>query len=613
MHQAKRNSWSLVILSSVFFALVLILTSCVLFTGRGTSNNTTGSASKYGIFRFLDPATGIPISGPFTPPASFVVDFSYKGRLPVIKLELSGFRMEDNEYWLGTEAANTRTATCLFHSENNAGNFTFYATVTDFYKNVRSFEKTLKIADPTPPILETIEFYTTEEATLIPLEKNLAYLWMQLWDTESPIFNEDTVGALREKTRFYLNGKDITSTFWYAPQEIFTTGAKNRLICIANVALEGMKNGENELRMVMGGYQGDEEDFVLATATISSSYPDTTAPVFLDYDFQPQEPGDTFVDFKVTDEFYLVLSVKDLPDKPNYEASGLKEITWLVEGEGKTLSGIYPCNSLLEMNATIPIRLRQNDFPDGVYSLLAIVSDNNDNWAALGPIYFQLGLTQYESLTVIDEKIGGNVLLTEYRLGDTIRFTIDTAYAFDTAPTWNIYPANAQFPQNSLEALYTNAQIGNHEVTVMAYHKGIPCYGKKAVTVQSTPVWEDEIPPVITFSGLTVEDPSLPFVVTVTDDTSLGAVWEDIIRPTYYAIKEPIATASGTTALPYPLQVSFLPLGNGTIFEQNFQFFLSDPLNGGSPTLLAGEKIKVFLEAQDENGNIRASSILFWK
>jgi len=147
----------------------------------------------------------------------------------------------------------------------------------------------------------------------------------------------------------------------------------------------------------------------------------------------------------------------------------------------------------------------------------------------------------------------------------------------------------------------------------MAYHKGIPCYGKKAVTVQSTPVWEDEIPPVITFSGLTVEDPSLPFVVTVTDDTSLGAIWEDIIRPTYYAIKEPIATASGTTALPYPLQVSFLPLGNGTIFEQNFQFFLSDPLNGGNPALLAGEKIKVFLEAQDENGNIRASSILFWK
>ena len=613
MHQAKRKGRSQVFLSSVFLALVLVLTSCVLFTGRGSNNDSTGNASKYGIFRFLDPATGSPVSGPFTPPASFVVDFAYKGRLPVIKLELSAFRAEDNEYWLGTEAANTRSATCLFHSENSAGNFTFYATVTDFYKNVRAYEKTLKIADPTPPILETVEFYTTEEATLIPFEKNLAYLWMQLWDAESPIFNDDTIGALREKTRFYLNGKDITSTFWYAPQEIFTTGAKNRLICIANVALEGMKKGDNELKMVMGGYQGDEENFVLATATISSAYPDTTPPVFLDYDFQPQEPGEVFVDFKVSDEFYLILSVKDRADKLNYEASGLKEITWLVEGEGKTLSGIYPCNSLLEMNATIPIRLRQNDFPDGVYSLLIIASDNSGNLATLGPIYFQLGLTQYESLTVIDEKIGGNVLLTEYRLGDTVRFTIDTDYAFDSAPTWNIYPTNAQFPQNALGALYTNAQIGNHEVTVMAYHKGIPCYGRKAITVQSTPVWEDEIPPVITFSELTVEDPSLPFVVTVTDDTSLGMVWEEIIRPTYYAIKEPVATASGTTATPYPLQVSFLPLGNGTVFEQQFQFFLSDPLNGGSPTLQTGEKIKVYLEAQDENGNIRASSVLFRK
>jgi len=613
MHQAKRKGRSQVFLSSVFLALVLVLTSCVLFTGRGSNNDSTGNASKYGIFRFLDPATGSPVSGPFTPPASFVVDFAYKGRLPVIKLELSAFRAEDNEYWLGTEAANTRSATCLFHSENSAGNFTFYATVTDFYKNVRAYEKTLKIADPTPPILETVEFYTTEEATLIPFEKNLAYLWMQLWDAESPIFNDDTIGALREKTRFYLNGKDITSTFWYAPQEIFTTGAKNRLICIANVALAGMKKGDNELKMVMGGYQGDEENFVLATATISSAYPDTTPPVFLDYDFQPQEPGEVFVDFKVSDEFYLILSVKDRADKLNYEASGLKEITWLVEGEGKTLSGVYPCHSLIEMNETIPVRLRQNAFPDGVYSLLIIASDNSGNLATLGPIYFQLGLTQYESLTVIDEKIGGNVLLTEYRLGDTVRFTIDTDYAFDSAPTWNIYPTNAQFPQNALGALYTNAQIGNHEVTVMAYHKGIPCYGRKAITVQSTPVWEDEIPPVITFSELTVEDPSLPFVVTVTDDTSLGMVWEEIIRPTYYAIKEPVATASGTTATPYPLQVSFLPLGNGTVFEQQFQFFLSDPLNGGSPTLQTGEKIKVYLEAQDENGNIRASSVLFRK
>ncbi len=613
MHQAKRKHPSPVFLSSVFLALVLVLSSCVLFTGRGASNDSTGNAAKYGIFRFLDPATGSPVSGPFTPPASFVVDFAYKGRLPVIKLELSAFRTEDNEYWLGTEAANTRSATCLFNSENSAGNFSFYATVTDFYKNVRAYEKTLKIADPTPPILETMEFYTTEEATLIPLEKNLAYLWMQLWDAQSPIFSDDTIGALREKTRFYLNGKDITSTFWYAPQEIFTTGAKNRLICIANVALEGMRKGENELRMVMGSYQEDEQDFVLATATISSAYPDTTPPVFLDYDFQPQEPGEVFVDFKVTDEFYLILSVKDRADKLNYEASGLKEISWLVEGEGKTLSGVYPCNSLIEMNATIPIRLRQNAFPDGVYSLLVIASDNQDNLATLGPIYFQLGLTQFESLTVVDEKIGGNALLTEYRLGDTIRFTIDTDYAFDSAPTWNIYPSNAQFPQNALEALYSNAQIGNREVTVMAYHKGIPCYGRKAITVQSTPVWEDTIPPVISFSELTIEDPSLPFVVTITDDTSLGTVWEEIIRPTYYAIKEPVAAASGTTAMPYPLQVSFLPLGNGTVFEQKFQFFLSDPLNGGNPTLQAGEKIKVYVEAQDENGNIRASSILFRK
>jgi len=613
MYEAKRKGWRPVFWSSVFLILVLVMTSCVLLTGRGLSGQSTGNAEKYGIFKFLDPETGRPLSGPFTAPASFVVDFAYKGRLPVIKLELSAFRTEDNAYWLGTEAANTRTATCLFYSEDNAGHFSFYATVTDFYKNVRTYERSLKIADPTPPVLERIEFYTTDEATLIPFEKNLAYLWMQLWDAQSPIFNDDTVGALREKTRFYLNGKDITSTFWYAPHEIFTTGAKNRLICIANVALEGMKKGENELRMVMGRYQDDEQDFVFATSTISSAYPDTTPPVFLDYDFQPQEPGDFFFDFKVMDEFYLLLSVKDLPDKPNYEASGLKELSWTVEGEGKKLSGVYPCDSLIEMNATIPIRLRQNAFPDGVYSLYVVASDNMGNKAKLGPVYFQLGVTQYESLKIIDEKIGGNALLSEYRVGDTIRFTIDTDYTFDSVPVWNIYPSNAQFPQNALESMYTNARIGNHEITVAAFHKGIQCFGRKAITVLATPVWEDDIPPVITISELVVDDPSLPFVVTVTDDTSLGTTWEEIIRPTYYAIKEPVATASGTTATPYPLQVSFLPLGNGTRFEQKFQFFLSDPLYGGNPTLQIGEKIKVYLEAQDENGNIRASSILFWK
>jgi hypothetical protein len=547
-----------------------------------------------------------------TAPASFVIDFTYKGRFPVIKLELAGYRTDDGKYWTGIEAANTRNATCVFESGNNAGNFTFCATVTDFYRNIRTYQKTLDIDDYTPPVLTALEFYTTEEATLIPFEKNIAYLWMELWDEETPIFNDETIGALREKTRFYLNGKDITSTFWYNPNEIFTTGSRNRVICIANVALEGLNEGENYLRMIMGQYTGEEQWFVESTSTISSAYPDTTPPVFLDYDFQPQEPGDSYVDFKVTDEFYLSLSVKDEPDKPNYTPSGLKEIAWVVEGEGQTIQGTQTVSSLIQYNTTIPIRLRQNACSDGVYSLVVTASDNMENISVLGPFYFQLGLTQYETLEVIDEKIGGNQFISEYRLGDTIRFTIDTEYGFDAAPTWNCYPTNSQFPQSGTEAFFIDIGIGEYEITVSAEHKGIPCYGKKPITVQSTPVWEDETPPGISFSEYSVTDPGQPFIVTVTDDTSLGTDWESIIQSPY-AIKYPVASASDTSATPYGLQVVYLPIGTGTIFEQQFQFFLSDFINGGNPTLETGEKIIVYVNAKDENENETVSSLTFWK
>ncbi len=601
----KTNNLKNISVVAMVFLISVALSSCLVLGVEGTGSS--GSKDTNGVFSFYMPS-GDSVSGPITPPASILIDFKYKGFIPVKKLGFSIKRNNDEKVWFSKDFTSTRHATVLFDAGNNAGKFSCVVSVTDIYGRSKNYDAPIVIDDLTPPTLSKMEFHTVE-GTLIPIEKNQAFFWMELSDEESNIFDEITTGNLREKTRFFLNGFDISNKFWYNNEEMFITGAKNKLICIGNVYLENLNEGENELKMVMAQFGDDEQDFVYYSTDVTAGYPDKTPPKIVDYDFKPVEPGDDFVDFKVTESFMMYMNLRDEADKANYKPSGLKDVKWRLNNSvGATHEGTYSIDSLETANVVIPFDMRNmpNYTGDGIYNILIEVSDMKGNTTKLGPIFFELGLTQYEKLIIEHEKIYGDLLDVNYIVGEGIRFTIKTDWML-TNVQWNVIPEDTVKTADGNSLVLNPLKKGEYTVNVSALHKGINCFGSEAITVQSTPVSKDNIPPNYAFKPGDIKNPSIPSNLTVTDNLDLPNdkdqlfTFKSAIKTDPYGIKTPLNV------------VIIGPLENSTDYKKEFLVYTEDILSASTATeLLPNEKVELSLEAVDLNGNVRPINEVFF-
>ena len=600
---------------NVLFIFLVVLISIAISSCLIPGAENTGSSSKdnKGVFSFYIPSasvtsTGVPISGPLTPPASVVIDFKYTGFIPIRKLEITVKRENDEKLWLKEDFTSTKHATVLFNAGNSAGDFVCDVSLTDLYGRKRDYSSSISIDDITPPNITKMEFHTTE-GTLVPIEKNQVFFWMELSDDESNLFDEITIGNLRDKTRFYLNGADISTSFWYQNEEMFITGAKNKLVCIGNAYLGNLNEGSNELKVIMGQFGADEQDFVYYATSVTAGYPDTTPPQILDYDFQPAEAGDSFVDFKIKDEFTMYLNVKDEADRPMYKPSGLKEVVWyLKNSKNDTVQGTYTLNSLESANVVIPFEMNSmsNYTGDGIYSLFVEVSDQNGNTATLGPVFFELGITQFETLKLKNEKIHGDLLDVNYFVGETIRFTVDTEWSFDTALTWEVNPDVQDKTSTDQYFDITPVKAGEYTVTVKTTHKQIPCYGYDSITVLATPVFKDNIPPKYTFVKGNETNPSVPSKLTITDNMPLPDEKDDL-----FTFKSAIKTDQDKVKT--PLNVKIIgPLENSGEYVKEFWVYTEDILGSSTSTeLLANEKVEIELWVEDINSNKLVVNELF--
>ncbi|HRW92629.1 MAG TPA: hypothetical protein P5560_06750 [Thermotogota bacterium] len=591
--------------------LVVLLTSCFLFSfpfGGSTSTGKPNTEDTKGSFKFLDPQTEQPFSQRLTPPATVLVEFSFNGIFPVTSIEFGAYREDDEKTWIPTSRfANTRKVQSTFSSGNNAGTFVFEATVTDLYDRMYAYSEKIQVVDTSPPSVTQFDFYPSNAATLIPIEQNQGYVWMELVDEQSAVFSEEIVNSLANHTRSYLDGQDISNQLSFDPSKIFTTGGNNRVICIAEIEFGQMEKGTHLLQMFMGQLNGDEEDFLSFQTVISASFPDTKPPQISDVLLSPSEPGLDFIDYKIMDETVLFASVKDRAEKVFYEESGIDTLDWVIEGEGRSASGTLYAYGVVEKDFTATIRMRDLGFPDGIYTLSLRATDKNGNIERLDPIFLELGVTQSQELTILVEKISGNTNVLEYRVGDSLRFWIDTEWTFDADPTWRAIPEETLEPEQGLATVYQKVPNHDFDITVSAMHNGIPCFGYKHITVVSTPVNEDYIPPTISFLDASLSDPSVPFQLRIQDETSLPE--EPIVSTS--VMKYPVSGATDT-AIPYGMVAIITPSGSPSTFAQEYNVFLLDPLHGGVPTLEDGEKIVFSVVAEDENENQTENSLMFY-
>jgi len=594
----------------LFFVGIFILTSCMIFSslGGGSGSGTIGSSDSNGIFVFRDLSTGSIFSNPITPSATVEVYFRYKGIAPVKSLELSVIRDYDSKEWVSNNLTSTKTATLAFTPNNNAGDFTANATVVDLYGKTRRYSKGLKVLDESPPTVTVLEFYPVD-GKLIPNDENQPLFFMVLEDEESPIFTDRNMVNLRENTRVYLNGRDISNSFFTqdADSQPFFTGSNNKMVMIAKINLNDLQEGTSTLRIVMGDFKPDENDFVQVSTPVYASYPDNTPPNINNIDYPDDEfSSEILAEFKVLENFNIGVETRDKGDAPGYKVSGLDTLKVVIFGSNNhTETFEVDCQGLEYGYFVIPVDVLT--LTDGLYNLYIEVSDKNGNIAKSQPVIFQLGVQPVKMLSLSVEKTAGEMNVDDFIYGDTLKFTVDDQIVL-SGITWS---PSILLPQaGGYSALWEGVTYGSHLISVSGTYNNKQAYGYLTIEVLPTPTSHDLTPPEVVLTVSEAQNPFIPFKVNVADKVSLGN------NPSNVMNNPPTALKFDSTGNITPLLVNFFTTGNDIyISEYNrymsveYQFSLTTIGEAASP-LTDGERVELRINVRDEKGNV---SNTLWK
>jgi hypothetical protein len=595
---------------------IILLTGCAMFNlpfYGGTS--TAIKLSDYCSIAFIDPETNQPFNSPITLPASVVIKYEYTGHYPASSLSLNVVQTANQKKWLGASNLNPKYATVSFIDHTDAGDFMVSSTLTTIDGHSVHASELLHIVDPSPATITDFEFYLTQNATLVPETANNAFLWMKIKDEESILFSKNILASLINRSKLYINGRDMT-TSGFPPESAIISDSGKEMICIAILNIQAnnailntpvIQEGENNMLFVFEGFNVDGSGLIEKRLTLSAAYPDTKAPR-VQTEFMSVDPASDPLDFSVTDEFFISLETEDLPEKYGYKPAGLNQLTWTVYGE----SGVSTSNTIdlsyldreAEFTDYIPLRMREYGWSSGIYRLRISVEDKNGNVALVGPKTFSYNVTNFKPLDILVEKLSGDMGAIEFYAGESIRFTIDSDETLNDIQ-WTSYPEIDLVPNDLLKSAdYNEASYGSYEVAVQAVKNGIPYVGSAQLTVKATQSYVAG--PVITVDESTIDytNPSKPFVINVTtlEENPLSPDPKDTLKQ-----KRLMYFKGGTLE---GAKVEIYPQSYESLYEQSFTCMVLTP--SGSPIILgSSDRIDLTLGAEDAAGNEREKTILF--
>jgi len=501
--------------------LVVLLTSCFLFSfpfGGSTSTGKPNTEDTKGSFKFLDPQTEQPFSQRLTPPATVLVEFSFNGIFPVTSIEFGAYREDDEKTWIPTSRfANTRKVQSTFSSGNNAGTFVFEATVTDLYDRMYFYSQEIQVIDTTGPTIEEFSIFSAFPY-LVPEGNDESIFYLKLQDGETPINSDAYRSLINHQSRIVLNNEQISPEAFFQNLNIISSG--NNMGLLFKPTLNSLSCGENSLHIFLPAFSLEETDYTSFSTSIEARFPDHEPPEVVNIDFPFGElPDNPSSEFKVLGSFDLSIEARDIADLPTYPPSGLAQIGIFLSGpsfEG-TVSSIA-CNGLEEGIFTIHVDM--NGKQDGVYNLFVAVSDQNDNLLSMEPVIFEYGEIQFEPITLLVEKITGDLLNPDFFMGETLQFQVEEDISLQT-PSW--FPSNLETdPTIPGLATWREVPYGTYHVSLTADHNGKSAYGSIAITVLPTPTGMDQTPPRVDLETSDPSNPFVPFKIIITDDVSLG-------------------------------------------------------------------------------------------
>ena len=599
----RKSSFVLLIL------IIFLLGGCAIFRLPFREEKDASELIQYFSLNYINPSTGRVYNQPIKFPATVTLQLGYNGYTSVSGINLSIIKEELEKTFFEAEQLNPNGATVNFFIDEYAGD---YIVNTELIANNTTAlaTKLLQIVDTTSASITDFNFYLTQNATLIPNEFNDAFLWMKIEDEESFLFSKKIVTSFVQKSKMYINGRDLTST-GFPPNSAIVSDSGKQVICIAKFSIPLENNtlqtpfifeGQNDFLFVFEGFNSDGSGLIEKKFTLTAAYPDNTAPD-LNVNPQPVQPAVGSVDFAVTDEFTLDLSAVDTADKTGYPPSGLKKISWSVHGESNSATGVVDLTYLPvdgSYDDIIPIRLREKDFNSGIYRLVVTVEDRNGNQTIYGPKTFSYNLTDYKMVDIKIEKVSGDMgALLTYYAGEDLRFTLDTEESLEDV-SFEIPGVTLEPEPDINAAYYRNIRYGDYLVSVSAKKNSIPYIGEESFTVQPTPTYNPG--PVIEIPEDPTE-PSKPFKVIVKSlTTELYADPIDTLKK-----KRCIYIKDGNIE---PTKVEIFPENYIDLKKQTFKVAVLTVES--SPILLdTADRIELTLEAEDIRGRTRERTILF--
>jgi len=600
----------------VFLIVVLFISGCAIFNLSFFSDGGEKDLAEYCKISFLNPNTKQPFTSPITFPASVVIKYEYTGYYPAEELKMDVVQVVNDRNWLSVENLNPKSAMVNFENEESAGDFLVRTQMRTISNDTISATKLLHIIDPFPATITEFEFHLTDSATLIPEHSNNAFLWMKIEDDESILFSKSIVASLNNRSKLYINGRNMNAS-GFPPESAIVSDDGKQVICIALLNIQAnnavlnntpnIKEGENDFRFVFEGFNVDGSGLIEKKLKLNAVYPDTTPPeMSVDLKNTLQTPGS--VDFSVTDEFAVEIDVKDKADKSSYTPSGLKDLKWEISGEGGRkqtgtidLSGLDPKDSYHDY---IQFRLRESDFESGIYRLKIIVEDRNGNKTNFGPKIFSYNVTNFVELDISMKKIDGNMVIEDiYYAGESARFIVETDKSI-AINQWEMIPnvGNKLVEKNEIKAAdYLEMNYGNHTISFEGEDKGIIYLGSLSFSVNATqgyipgPTFE------IDEAQIDFQNPGKPFVVTVKSLIDLPSDPMETLegRVRYYN--------NGTIA---PARAIIKELNATNRKRQSFNCYVTTP--EGTPVYLEGtDRLELTFVAKDAEENEREYFLMF--
>ena len=589
---------------SIFVFLILIiflLGGCAIFRlPFGEEEKNASELIQYCSLNYINPSTGRIYGGEIRFPATVTLKLGYKGYTPVKGINLTVLQEHSGKTVFDAGQLDPYDATVNFVVDDDAGDYIINTELVADNGTTAMATKLLHVVDSTPASITDFEFYLTQNATLIPNELNKAFLWMKIEDDESVLFSKDIVNSFINQSKLYINGRDM-STSGFPPDSAVVSDSGKQVVCIAKLDIQEINpilqapiivEGENSFRFYFEGFNPDGSGLIEKKLQLTASYPDTTPPHIIDYDYDPNIPGFGFIDFSVTDEFGFHIQAQDKGDNfGEYDPSGLASLKWAVVGED--ISGTIDLSYLSKdaiYEDLIPIQLRKAGLTSGIYQFRVIISDRKGNETVFGPKTFSYDITEFKDVGVEKEKIAGDLDREQYIVGDTVRFTLDTDMSFDSV-IWSSIPAITLEDSVGNSVLYKDIQYGVYVIYVEAEKDGITYYGQEELRVELP----DYYVPTIEYTVPSDSDPSQLFDIRI---TSVAGLKED---PEETIIDEELHyTKDGMPA--GDLKLDIFPFEYSDKNEQLFKAMITT--TSGSPIVLENnDRIEMILEAEDMEGH----------